>query len=110
MAEDRPWRGRAAPAQWLVSGGRLKAGCSALTVAVECPLAGCAPSARSRICLRAPSPARPSTRPPASDCGVFTCMCADFASQRLPLRYCQDDMENARLRIGLSILRGRVVG
>ena len=33
-------------------------------------------------------------------------MCADFASQRLPLRYCQDDMENARLRIGLSILRG----
>jgi hypothetical protein len=37
-------------------------------------------------------------------------MCADFASQRLPLRYTQVDMENARLRIGLSILRGQVLG
>ena len=62
-------------------------------------------------------PAGPLTRPPArlpvrppSDCGVFTCMCADFASQRLPLRYTQDDMENARLRIGMSILRGQVLG
>ena len=37
-------------------------------------------------------------------------LCAYFASQRLPLRYTQDDMENARLRIGLSILRGQVLG
>ena len=39
-------------------------------------------------------------------------MCAYFASQRLPLRYTQDDMdmEIARLRIGLSILRGQVLG
>jgi hypothetical protein len=39
-------------------------------------------------------------------------MCAYFASQRLPLRYTQDDMEIARiarLRIGLSILRGQGV-
>ena len=50
---------------------------------------------------------RPLTRPVTA---AFTCMCADFASQRLPLRYTQDDMENARLRIGLSILRGQVLG
>ena len=37
-------------------------------------------------------------------------MCAYFASQRLPLRYIQDDMEIARLRNGLSILRGQVLG
>ena len=51
----------------------------------------------------------PPAQPPR-DCGVFTCMCAYFASQRLPLRYTQDDMEIARLRIGLSILRGQVLG
>jgi len=37
-------------------------------------------------------------------------LCAYFASQRLPHRYTQDDMEIARLRIGLSILRGQVLG
>ena len=68
------------------------------------------PQARPHARLRAPSPAPHSPAHPPSDCGVFACMCADFASQGLPLRYTQNDMENARLRIGLSILRGQVLG
>ena len=87
-----------------MSGARLRAACSALPLTPwRARLA--LPGAR----LLAPSPA---PHPPAhspSDCGVFVCMCADFTSQGLPLQYTQDDMENARLRIGLSILRGQVL-
>jgi hypothetical protein len=41
---------------------------------------------------------------------LLAVLCAYFLSQRLPLRYTQDDMEIARLRICLSILRGQVLG
>jgi hypothetical protein len=42
------------------------------------------------------------------DCGVFTCICADFTSEDLPLRYSQDDMLFFREKICADILRGNL--
>jgi len=40
------------------------------------------------------------------DCGVFTCMFADFISRDLPLTFTQRDITRCRDRIALSILNG----
>ena len=42
------------------------------------------------------------------DCGVFTCICADFTSEDLPLRYSPDDMLFFREKICADILRGNL--
>ena len=41
-----------------------------------------------------------------SDCGVFTCICADFVSEDLEFLYNQDDMGHFREKICADILRG----
>ena len=41
------------------------------------------------------------------DCGVFTCMFADFLSKDCPLVFGQDHVNQCRNRIALSILEGR---
>ena len=43
------------------------------------------------------------------DCGVFTCMYADFLSINLPLSFVQTHIDQCRHRIVLSILEGEVV-
>ena len=41
------------------------------------------------------------------DCGIFSCICADYLSDDLPLQcYSQDDMTMFRRKIGAAILRG----
>ena len=40
------------------------------------------------------------------DCGVFTCMFADFLSAGYPLSFSQDHITRCRERIALSILQG----
>ena len=40
------------------------------------------------------------------DCGVFTCMFADFLSRDLPLTFTQADVTKCRERIALSIING----
>ena len=40
------------------------------------------------------------------DCGVFTCMFADFVSRDLPLTFNQQDITACRERIALSIMNG----
>ena len=40
------------------------------------------------------------------DCGLFACMCADFLSDDLPLRYSQNDMAFFREKMCADILRG----
>jgi len=40
------------------------------------------------------------------DCGVFTCMFADFISRNQPLTFTQDHVTECRERIALSILNG----
>ncbi len=42
------------------------------------------------------------------DCGVFTCMYADYLSQNRALDFKQEDITEYRQRIALSILRGYV--
>ena len=44
------------------------------------------------------------------DCGVFTCMFADFLFDDLPLTgaFSQNDMKDFRLQIASSILRGKI--
>ncbi|DAZ95743.1 TPA: hypothetical protein N0F65_006391 [Lagenidium giganteum] len=41
-----------------------------------------------------------------SDCGVFTCMFADYLSQNMPLTFSQKDMEFHRHRMVLHIVEG----
>lgn len=43
------------------------------------------------------------------DCGVFTCMFADFLSKDCPLVFGQDHVNQCRERIALSILQGRAI-
>eukprot|EP00977_Amphora_coffeiformis_P012558 scaffold3132_cov158-Amphora_coffeaeformis.AAC.3 len=43
------------------------------------------------------------------DCGVFTCMFADFISKDCPLVFGQDHVNQCRERIALSILQGRAI-
>jgi hypothetical protein len=40
------------------------------------------------------------------DCGVFTCMFADFLFRNLPLVFTQDHMTMCRTKIALMILNG----
>jgi Ulp1 family protease len=40
------------------------------------------------------------------DCGVFTCMFADFLSMGYPLSFTQEHITQCRERIALSILQG----
>jgi Ulp1 family protease len=40
------------------------------------------------------------------DCGVFTCMFADFLSMGRPLAFSQQHITQCRERIALSIMRG----
>eukprot|EP00953_Heterococcus_sp_UTEX-ZZ885_P019118 10679-Heterococcus_DN1.PRE.1 len=40
-----------------------------------------------------------------SDCGVFSCMFADYISEDLPLQFSQADMPHFRQRLALQILR-----
>ena len=43
------------------------------------------------------------------DCGVFTCMFADFVSKDCPLIFNQDHINQCRHRIALSILNGKAI-
>ena len=43
------------------------------------------------------------------DCGVFTCMFADFLSKDCPLVFSQEDINQCRERIVLSIMNGRAI-
>jgi len=43
------------------------------------------------------------------DCGVFSIVLADFLSDRLPLRYSQDDMAEFRNKIAAAIRRGSLL-
>ena len=43
------------------------------------------------------------------DCGVFTCMFADFVSRDAPLNFDQSHVTKCRERIALSILQGRAI-
>jgi sentrin-specific protease 1 len=43
------------------------------------------------------------------DCGVFTCMFADFVSKDCPLVFNQDHINQCRHRIALSILNGKAI-
>ena len=43
------------------------------------------------------------------DCGVFTCMFADFISKDCPLVFTQDHVNQCRERIALSILKGKAI-
>eukprot|EP00588_Corethron_pennatum_P009003 CAMPEP_0194266106 /NCGR_PEP_ID=MMETSP0169-20130528/1125_1 /TAXON_ID=218684 /ORGANISM="Corethron pennatum, Strain L29A3" /LENGTH=605 /DNA_ID=CAMNT_0039006717 /DNA_START=204 /DNA_END=2021 /DNA_ORIENTATION=+ len=53
-------------------------------------------------------PSQPDTPEQANgyDCGVFTCMFADFISRNQPLTFTQDHVTECRERIALSILNG----
>lgn len=42
------------------------------------------------------------------DCGVFTCMFADFLSLDYPLLFTQEHIDRVRQRIALSILKGYI--
>lgn len=44
------------------------------------------------------------------DCGVFTCMFADFISQDMPLSISQEHISECRDRIALSIMKGKAIG
>eukprot|EP01083_Nonionella_stella_P071146 190932_1 len=46
------------------------------------------------------------TQQNGSDCGVFTCMFADFLSLDRPLSFTQEHIDQCRERIALSILKG----
>ena len=43
------------------------------------------------------------------DCGVFTCMFADFLSKDCPLLFTQHHVDQCRQRIALSIMRGKAI-
>jgi len=43
------------------------------------------------------------------DCGVFTCMFADFISQDMPLNFSQEHINECRERIALSIMNGKAI-
>jgi sentrin-specific protease 1 len=43
------------------------------------------------------------------DCGVFTCMFADFLSRDWPLVFSQEHITQCRERIALSIMRGSAI-
>ena len=43
------------------------------------------------------------------DCGVFTCMVADFVSKDTPLVFSQEHINQCRERIALSILNGQAI-
>jgi sentrin-specific protease 1 len=43
------------------------------------------------------------------DCGVFTCMFADFVSNDCPLMFSQEHINQCRERIALSILQGSAI-
>ena len=43
------------------------------------------------------------------DCGIFTCMFADFVSTNTPLLFTQHHISRCRKRIALSIMRGRTL-
>lgn len=43
------------------------------------------------------------------DCGVFTCMFADFISKDCPLLFEQEHISQCRERIALAILRGQAI-
>ena len=47
--------------------------------------------------------------PSGFDCGVFTCMAADFLSKGDPLVYSQDHITQCRERIALSIMKGSAI-
>ena len=44
-----------------------------------------------------------------SDCGVFTCMFADFLTKDCPLLFDQGHIDKCRDRIALSILQGQAI-
>jgi hypothetical protein len=46
---------------------------------------------------------------PGFDCGVFTCMFADFISKDCPLVFGQNHVTQCRERIALSILNGQAI-
>lgn len=43
------------------------------------------------------------------DCGVFTCMFADFLSKDTALVFNQDHINQCRERIALSIMKGKAI-
>ena len=43
------------------------------------------------------------------DCGVFTCMFADFVTKNCPLEFGQEHIDQCRDRIALSILQGKAI-
>ena len=43
------------------------------------------------------------------DCGVFTCMFADFLSKDTPLVFTQEHINQCRERIALSIMNGKAI-
>jgi sentrin-specific protease 1 len=43
------------------------------------------------------------------DCGVFTCMFADFLSKDCPLVFAQEHITQCRERIVLSIMNGKAI-
>lgn len=43
------------------------------------------------------------------DCGVFTCMFADFLSKDTPLLFTQEHINQCRERIALSIMNGKAI-
>lgn len=43
------------------------------------------------------------------DCGVFTCMFADFLSKDTALVFNQEHINQCRERIALSIMKGRAI-
>lgn len=43
------------------------------------------------------------------DCGVFTCMFADFLSKDCPLMFTQHHVDQCRQRIALSIMSGQAI-
>jgi len=42
------------------------------------------------------------------DCGVFSCMYADFSTDNLPFHFTKDDISNFRLKMCLAITRGHL--
>jgi sentrin-specific protease 1 len=47
--------------------------------------------------------------PAGYDCGVFTCMFADFLSKDCPLVFDQEHISQCRERIALAILKGQAI-
>jgi hypothetical protein len=43
------------------------------------------------------------------DCGIFTCMFADFLSRYLPLMFSQEHIDHCRERIAMSIMHGSIL-